>query len=153
VELCFALEKDKVVLLTRPFRVAFFKISAVSSISTMKVLLSQNRSSFAPTLESRRSTICIVCWHEGICLCKNGDKSCLPKKNGLSGHIRTSDDMQLRARTKGHCVQRERPPGREQANFHGGMAIVDDVKYGARARTCRRDRRSRGHSREWERKG
>lgn len=42
---------------TRLFGVARRRISAVSSISTMNVLLSLNKSSFAPTLENNLSTI------------------------------------------------------------------------------------------------
>lgn len=44
-------------MLTKLLGVARFSISAVSSISTMKVLRSLKRSSFAPTLEKSLSTI------------------------------------------------------------------------------------------------
>lgn len=50
---------------TRLLSVAFRSISAVSCISTMKVLLSLNKSSFAPILEKILSTIPIVALSAG----------------------------------------------------------------------------------------
>ena len=92
--------------MTRLRSVAWLRMAAVSTISTMKVERPAARSSPAPTRLNRRSTmpICAVFRrHEGAHLRQDGDQRVLAQEGRFAGHVGTGDQPQ-----PARCLRRTR---------------------------------------------
>ena len=142
--------------MTRLLAVAWLRIAAVSTISTMKVERPRARSSAAPTRLNRRSTMPIVGLlgrHEGAGLRHHRDQRVLAQEGRLAGHVGAGQQPQAPLGAELAIVGHEaRPPWRSSAasttgwrppSMREGRVVAQHwahvVRAGRELRQCRGD--------------